>query len=73
MFLFICLLFPRGWTCMQRVGFVPRAGEAVSWQTLQGPLMTFDFNWKVLDVTLPSDEENANYRELSVSPSVDVF
>ncbi|XP_026009914.1 acylamino-acid-releasing enzyme isoform X1 [Astatotilapia calliptera] len=44
-----------------RVGFVPRAGEAVSWQTLQEPLMTFDFNWKVLDVTLPSDEENANY------------
>lgn len=73
MFLFICLLFPRGWTCMQRVGFVPRAGEAVSWQTLQEPLMTFDFNWKVLDVTLPSDEENTNYRELSVSPSVDVF
>lgn len=73
MFLFICLLFPRGWTCMQRVGFVPRAGEAVSWQTLQEPLMTFDFNWKVLDVTLPLDEENANYRELSVSPSVDVF
>ncbi|XP_005730746.1 acylamino-acid-releasing enzyme [Pundamilia nyererei] len=44
-----------------RVGFVPRAGEAVSWQTLQEPLMTFDFSWKVLDVTLPSDEENANY------------
>lgn len=73
MFLFVCLLFPRGWTCMQRVGFVPRAGEAVSWQTLQEPLMTFDFSWKVLDVTPPSDEENANYRELSVSPSVDVF
>ncbi|XP_063320642.1 S9 family peptidase isoform X2 [Pelmatolapia mariae] len=44
-----------------RVGFVPRAGEAVSWQTLQEPLMTFDFSWKVLDVTPPSDEENANY------------
>lgn len=58
---------------MQRVGFVPRAGEAVSWQTLQEPVMTFDFSWKVLDVAPPSDEENANYRELSVSPSVDVF
>lgn len=44
-----------------RVGFVPRAGEAVSWQTLREPLMTFDFSWKVLDVTPPSDEENANY------------
>ncbi|KAL3974212.1 midline 1 [Sarotherodon galilaeus] len=44
-----------------RVGFVPRAGEAVSWQTLQEPVMTFDFSWKVLDVTPPSDEENANY------------
>uniref|UniRef100_A0A669DNP9 acylaminoacyl-peptidase n=1 Tax=Oreochromis niloticus TaxID=8128 RepID=A0A669DNP9_ORENI len=44
-----------------RVGFVPRAGEAVSWQTLQEPVMTFDFSWKVLDVAPPSDEENANY------------
>lgn len=44
-----------------RVGFVPPTGEAVSWHTLQKPIMTFDFSWKVLDVTPPSDEENASY------------
>lgn len=52
---------------------MPPRGGAVSWETLQKPVVTFDFSWKVLDVTPPPDEENASYRELSVSDdSVDL-
>ncbi|XP_035513474.1 S9 family peptidase [Morone saxatilis] len=47
-----------------RVGFLPSAGEAVTWQTLQQPIMTFDFHWTVLDVTPPQDEDNAHYSGL---------
>nr|XP_046253617.1 S9 family peptidase isoform X4 [Scatophagus argus] len=47
-----------------RVGFLPPAGEAVAWQTLQQPLVTFDFNWTVLDVTPQPDEDNTHYSGL---------
>ncbi|XP_051280432.1 S9 family peptidase isoform X2 [Dicentrarchus labrax] len=47
-----------------RVGFLPSAGEAVTWQTLQQPIMTFDFHWTVLDVTPPQDEDNTHYSGL---------
>ncbi|XP_062419699.1 S9 family peptidase [Pungitius pungitius] len=44
-----------------RVGFLPSAGEAVTWQTLQPPVLTFDFHWSVLDVTPPPEEDNTHY------------
>ncbi|KAM8862581.1 acylamino-acid-releasing enzyme isoform 2-T2 [Spinachia spinachia] len=44
-----------------RVGFLPSAGEAVIWQTLQPPVLTFDFHWTVLDVTPPPEEDNTHY------------
>ncbi|TNN61819.1 Acylamino-acid-releasing enzyme [Liparis tanakae] len=47
-----------------RVGFLPSAGEAVTWQTLQQPFMTFDFHWTVLDVTPPPEEDNTHYSGL---------
>lgn len=47
-----------------RVGFIPSAGEAVTWRTLQEPIMTFDFQWTVLDVAPPSEEDNEQYRGL---------
>ncbi|KAM6924898.1 acylamino-acid-releasing enzyme [Xenentodon cancila] len=50
-----------------RVGFLPSSGEAVSWQTMQHPIMTFDFRWSVLDVTPSPEEENANYSGLDFS------
>lgn len=49
--------------CLQRVGFLPLSGEAVTWQTLQQPVMTFDFHWTVLDVTPPPEENNSHYCE----------
>lgn len=47
--------------CVQRVGFLPSAGEAVTWRTLQQPVRTFDFHWTVLDVTPSPEEENTHY------------
>ncbi|XP_029291601.1 LOW QUALITY PROTEIN: acylamino-acid-releasing enzyme [Cottoperca gobio] len=47
-----------------RVGFLPSAGEAVTWRTLQQPVMTFDFHWTVLDVTPPPEEDNTHYSGL---------
>ncbi|XP_034064738.1 S9 family peptidase [Gymnodraco acuticeps] len=47
-----------------RVGFLPSAGEAVTWQTLQQPVMTFDLHWTVLDVTPPPEEDNTHYSGL---------
>ncbi|XP_070825354.1 acylamino-acid-releasing enzyme isoform X2 [Chaetodon trifascialis] len=47
-----------------RVGFLPLAGEAVTWRTLQQPVMTFDFHWTVLDVTPPAQEDNPHYSGL---------
>lgn len=57
------------WISVQRVGFLPSEGEAVSWRTLQRPVRTFDFQWTVLDVTPPPEEDHANYCELSASAS----
>ncbi|XP_074537606.1 acylamino-acid-releasing enzyme [Halichoeres trimaculatus] len=47
-----------------RVGFLPSAGEAVTWHTLQKPVMTFDFHWTVLNVTPPPEEDNTHYSGL---------
>ncbi|XP_070695412.1 acylamino-acid-releasing enzyme [Pempheris klunzingeri] len=47
-----------------RVGFLPSAGEAVTWRTLQESLMTFDFHWTVLDITPPPEEDNTLYSGL---------
>ncbi|XP_034733471.1 S9 family peptidase [Etheostoma cragini] len=47
-----------------RVGFLPSAGEDVTWRTLQEPVMTFDFHWTVLDVTPPPEEDNPHYSGL---------
>ncbi|XP_041801281.1 S9 family peptidase [Chelmon rostratus] len=47
-----------------RVGFLPLAGETVTWRTLQQPVMTFDFHWTVLDVTPPAEEDNPHYSGL---------
>ncbi|KAF1390722.1 hypothetical protein PFLUV_G00060950 [Perca fluviatilis] len=47
-----------------RVGFLPSAGEAVTWRTLQQPIMTYDFHWTVLDVTPPPEEDNTHYSGL---------
>uniref|UniRef100_A0A3B4YUG5 Acylamino-acid-releasing enzyme n=1 Tax=Seriola lalandi dorsalis TaxID=1841481 RepID=A0A3B4YUG5_SERLL len=44
-----------------RVGFLPSAGEAVRWRTLQQPVITFDFQWTVVDVTPPTEEDNTHY------------
>ncbi|XP_013857198.1 acylamino-acid-releasing enzyme isoform X2 [Austrofundulus limnaeus] len=50
-----------------RVGFLPSEGEAVSWRTLQRPAMTLDFQWTILDVTPPPEEDNTNYSGLDFS------
>ncbi|XP_049920817.1 S9 family peptidase isoform X2 [Epinephelus moara] len=47
-----------------RVGFLPSAGEAVTWGTLQQPIITFDFPWTVLDIKPPPEEENTQYSGL---------
>lgn len=47
-----------------RVGFLPVEGEAVTWQTLQKPVTTFDFRWTTLDVTPPPEEDNTHYSGL---------
>uniref|UniRef100_A0A3Q1GB68 Acylamino-acid-releasing enzyme n=1 Tax=Acanthochromis polyacanthus TaxID=80966 RepID=A0A3Q1GB68_9TELE len=44
-----------------RVGFLPAAGAAVTWRTLQEPIMTFDFQWSILDVSPPPEEDNNHY------------
>lgn len=45
----------------QKVGFLPSAGEAVTWQTLHQPVRTFQFKWTVLDVSPSPEEDNPNY------------
>ncbi|XP_041656091.1 S9 family peptidase isoform X2 [Cheilinus undulatus] len=50
-----------------RVGFLPSVGDAVTWHTLQKPIKTFDFHWRVLDVTPPPEEENTQYTGLDFS------
>ncbi|XP_056241966.1 S9 family peptidase isoform X1 [Seriola aureovittata] len=50
-----------------RVGFLPSAGEAVRWRTLQQPVITFDFQWTVVDVTPPTEEDNTHYSGLDFS------
>uniref|UniRef100_A0A3B4UTK7 Acylamino-acid-releasing enzyme n=1 Tax=Seriola dumerili TaxID=41447 RepID=A0A3B4UTK7_SERDU len=50
-----------------RVGFLPSAGEAVRWSTLQQPVITFDFQWTVVDVTPPTEEDNTHYSGLDFS------
>uniref|UniRef100_A0A1A7X1R7 acylaminoacyl-peptidase n=1 Tax=Iconisemion striatum TaxID=60296 RepID=A0A1A7X1R7_9TELE len=47
-----------------RVGFIPSDGEAVTWRTLQHPVMTFNFHWTILDVTPPPEEDNTHYSGL---------
>ncbi|TWW56426.1 Acylamino-acid-releasing enzyme [Takifugu flavidus] len=47
-----------------RVGFLPSAGEAVTWQTLHQPVRTFQFTWTVLDVTPTPEEDNTSYSGL---------
>ncbi|XP_026224823.1 S9 family peptidase [Anabas testudineus] len=47
-----------------RVGFLPSAGENVTWRTLQQPALTFDFLWKILDVEPPPEEDNTQYSGL---------
>ncbi|KAM7404432.1 hypothetical protein PAMP_011777 [Pampus punctatissimus] len=47
-----------------RVGFLPSAGEIVTWQTLQQPVTTFDFHWTVLDVKPTPAEDNTLYSGL---------
>lgn len=47
-----------------RVGFLPSTGEAVTWRTLQQPLVTFDFHWTILDVSPPPEEDNTHYSGL---------
>ncbi|XP_037540885.1 S9 family peptidase [Nematolebias whitei] len=47
-----------------RVGFLPSEGEAVSWRTLQQPVVSFDFQWTSLDVTPPPEEDNTQYSGL---------
>ncbi|XP_071331311.1 acylamino-acid-releasing enzyme isoform X2 [Trachinotus anak] len=49
------------------VGFLPSAGEAVTWRILQQPVMTFDFHWTVLDVKPPPEEDNTHYSGLDFS------
>uniref|UniRef100_A0A3B3BME0 Acylamino-acid-releasing enzyme n=1 Tax=Oryzias melastigma TaxID=30732 RepID=A0A3B3BME0_ORYME len=44
-----------------RVGFLPEKSEAVTWQTLQQPAMTFDFSWTSLDIKPPPEEDNTHY------------
>ncbi|XP_069549958.1 acylamino-acid-releasing enzyme isoform X3 [Brachyistius frenatus] len=47
-----------------RVGFLPSSGEPVTWQTLQHPIMSFNFRWTVLDVIPSPEEDNTNYSGL---------
>lgn len=44
-----------------RVGFLPLAGESLTWQTLQKPITSYDFCWKTLDVTPAPEEDNPHY------------
>ncbi|XP_020560156.1 acylamino-acid-releasing enzyme isoform X1 [Oryzias latipes] len=44
-----------------RVGFLPEKSEAMTWQTLQQPAMTFDFSWTSLDIKPPPEEDNTQY------------
>uniref|UniRef100_A0A8C8E4P6 Acylamino-acid-releasing enzyme n=1 Tax=Oryzias sinensis TaxID=183150 RepID=A0A8C8E4P6_9TELE len=44
-----------------RVGFLPEKSEAMTWQTLQQPAMTFDFSWTSLDIKPPPEEDNMQY------------
>ncbi|KAK2851161.1 hypothetical protein Q5P01_007437 [Channa striata] len=44
-----------------RVGFLPSAGETVTWRTLQQPPLSFDFNWNLSDVTPAPEEDNTHY------------
>uniref|UniRef100_A0A3P9L8J5 Acylamino-acid-releasing enzyme n=1 Tax=Oryzias latipes TaxID=8090 RepID=A0A3P9L8J5_ORYLA len=44
-----------------RVGFLPEKSEAITWQTLQQPAMTFDFSWTSLDIKPPPEEDNTQY------------
>uniref|UniRef100_A0A3Q3MI45 acylaminoacyl-peptidase n=1 Tax=Mastacembelus armatus TaxID=205130 RepID=A0A3Q3MI45_9TELE len=44
-----------------RVGFLPSAGAAVTWWTLQQPDMTFDFHWAAVDVRPSPEEDNTQY------------
>lgn len=43
------------------MGFLPLAGEAVTWQTLHQPLRSFQFKWSVLDISPSPEEDNTNY------------
>ncbi|XP_057686019.1 S9 family peptidase [Corythoichthys intestinalis] len=45
------------------VGFLPPAGEvdAVTWCPLQEPSITFDFQWTILDLETPREEDNPDY------------
>ncbi|XP_066553659.1 acylamino-acid-releasing enzyme isoform X2 [Amia ocellicauda] len=49
-----------------RVGFLPPAGgeAGVAWLDLDDPRPVPDLEWRVLDVTLPPEEENAQYAGL---------
>ncbi|KAM9856262.1 acylamino-acid-releasing enzyme isoform 2-T2 [Aulostomus maculatus] len=44
-----------------RVGFLPSKGEAVTWQTLQKPVLTFDFHWTALDIEPSPEEDNTHH------------
>ncbi|KAM9344064.1 acylamino-acid-releasing enzyme isoform 2-T3 [Pholidichthys leucotaenia] len=46
-----------------RVEFLPAAGEAVTWQTLQQPT-TFDFQWTIMDIQPELEEEDTCYSDL---------
>uniref|UniRef100_A0A1A8QK49 Acylamino-acid-releasing enzyme n=3 Tax=Nothobranchius rachovii TaxID=451742 RepID=A0A1A8QK49_9TELE len=47
-----------------RVGFIPSDGEAVTWRTLQHPVVTFNFLWTTLDVTPPPEDDDTRYSGL---------
>uniref|UniRef100_A0A1A8IM66 Acylamino-acid-releasing enzyme n=4 Tax=Nothobranchius kuhntae TaxID=321403 RepID=A0A1A8IM66_NOTKU len=47
-----------------RVGFIPSDGEAVTWRTLQHPIVTFNFLWTTLDVTPPPEDDDTRYSGL---------
>lgn len=43
------------------MGFLPPAGEAVTWLTLHQPRRTFQVKWTVLEVSPSPEEDNTNY------------
>ncbi|XP_054602322.1 acylamino-acid-releasing enzyme isoform X2 [Nothobranchius furzeri] len=47
-----------------RVGFIPSDGEAVTWRTLQHPVVTFNFLWTTLDITPPPEDDDTRYSGL---------